>query len=313
MKRIFACALSLACLISFAAGVNPRREYIARYSKIAVAEMKRTGVPASITLAQGILESNSGQSALAREANNHFGIKCHKDWTGKVVRKDAEVARECFRAYPTAEASFRDHSDFLRYQNRYKSLFSLRKTDYKAWAHGLKKAGYATDPAYPQKLIKIIEDCELYKFDKGVVVEAPAPLEVETPKVVPVDDVIYREQVSVSLSREIYSQNGVPFVYAHSGETYESLASRFNLFKKEILRFNDLSVSEPLEEGTVVYLKTKKNRAAAGLDKYVVDEGESVSLRDISQRYGVRLSALQKLNPFAAGILLDSGDTILLR
>lgn len=143
---------------------TPQKKYISQYAETAVREMYRSGVPASITLAQGLLESRYGQSPLAKEGNNHFGIKCH-DWTGKKMYHDDDKRGECFRVYKSADESFRDHSDFLRYRDRYKSLFDNEITDYKAWAYGLKKAGYATDPAYPAKLIKIIEDYHLYYYD----------------------------------------------------------------------------------------------------------------------------------------------------
>ena len=144
---------------------TPQEKYIARYAAIAVSEMYRTGVPASITLAQGLLESRYGLSELAAKGNNHFGIKCHSDWKGRSMRLDDDRKGECFRVYPDADDSFRDHSDFLRYQDRYKFLFDFDIKDYKSWAYGLKKAGYATDPAYPSKLIKLIEDYDLSKFD----------------------------------------------------------------------------------------------------------------------------------------------------
>ena len=128
--------------------------------------MYRTGVPASITLAQGIIESRSGQSALAVDGNNHFGIKCHNSWQGRTMLADDDRKNECFRAYDSAEESFRDHSDFLRYRDRYKFLFDYELTDYKSWAYGLKKAGYATDPSYPTKLIGVIERYQLYRYDK---------------------------------------------------------------------------------------------------------------------------------------------------
>lgn len=311
LANIFCAVLAFFVLTS--ATDDPRVEYINKYSKIAVSEMRRTGVPASITLAQGILESNSGRSKLATEGNNHFGVKCHKDWSGRKIYKDAEVRNECFRAYASAEASFKDHSDFLRYQNRYKFLFDLEKNDYKGWAKGLKQAGYATDPAYPQKLIKLIEEYQLYNFDDGVPVEAPAPLEVEKPKIIEKTVVFYKEQISISLSRDIFTQNGVPFVYALEGETLESVSRQFNLFKRELLKFNDITLEEPLKAGEIVYLKAKKNQGARGLDKYVVDEGETVTLRDISQRYGIKLAALKKMNPFAVDDVLEPGDTVLLR
>lgn len=312
LANIFLCFLT--AVLTLSAKDDPRLKYIQQYSDIAVREMKRTGVPASITLAQGILESNSGQSSLAVKANNHFGVKCHKDWSGKKYFRDAEEKNECFRAYSSAEASFRDHSDFLRYQDRYKFLFSLKKTDYKGWAAGLKKAGYATDPAYPQKLIRIIEDYNLDRFDGKVKVEAPEPLVAETPKVVEKEEAVkYMEEFSFHMTRQIYTQNGVPFVYAIEGETYDSIAAKFNLFRKEILRFNDLDAPAALRNGDVVYLKAKKNQAAEGVDKYVVGEEETMTLRDVAQRYGVKLQALRKLNPFAVGDALDAGDTVLLR
>ena len=311
LANIFCAVLAFFVLTS--ATDDPRLAYIDKYSKIAISEMRRTGVPASITMAQGILESNSGRSRLASEGNNHFGIKCHKDWSGKKIYKDAEVANECFRAYANAEASFKDHSDFLRYQNRYKFLFDLEAGDYKGWAKGLKQAGYATDPAYPQKLIKLIEEYRLYELDDGVPVEAPAPLEVEKPKIIEKSIVFYKERISISLSRDISTQNGVPFVYAMEGETLEAVSRQFNLFRKELMKFNDIAVEEPLKAGEVIYLKSKRSQGARGLDKYVVDENETVTLRDISQRYAIKLSALEKLNPFAVGITLASGDTVRLR
>ena len=151
-----ALALIVSMLVSAVAPMGlPQDDYIRKYAPVAVREMYRSGVPASITLAQGLLESRYGQSDLAVKGNNHFGIKCH-DWTGKKMYYDDDWRGECFRVYGTADESFSDHSDFLRYRDRYKSLFNNDVTDYKAWAHGLKKAGYATDPAYPSKLIKLI-------------------------------------------------------------------------------------------------------------------------------------------------------------
>lgn len=312
MKRI--AFILLALLFSLGATKDVTLEYISRYSDLAVSEMKRTGIPASITLAQGILESNSGQSRLAVKGNNHFGIKCHNDWDGKTMRNDDDARRECFRVYPSVGASYRDHSDFLRYRDRYKSLFDLKPDDYKGWARGLKKAGYATDPSYANKLIGLIEEYELHRFDKPVKVEREAPLKIETPKIVPPETVKkeFRESVKLSLSRSIYEQNGVPFVYSVDGESYRSIASANGLFLRELLRFNDLDREEELVPGTVVYLARKKAVAAKGVDKYVVGaDGET--LRDIAQRFGVRLDALKKLNPLLEGVALEEGDTVRLR
>lgn len=165
MKKVIIFISLLLLQLAAAAQGTPQERYIQKWAPTAVREMYRSGVPASITLAQGILESRYGLSSLATEGNNHFGIKCHKDWKGKSMRYDDDAKGECFRVYDSAEESFQDHSDFLRYRDRYKFLFDLKTTDYKGWAYGLKKAGYATDPNYPAKLIKYIEDYRLYEYD----------------------------------------------------------------------------------------------------------------------------------------------------
>ena len=312
MKHISVILLSV--FFALGAAKEPTLEYIRKYSDLAVSEMRRTGVPASITLAQGILESNSGQSKLAVQGNNHFGIKCHNDWDGRKMRLDDDARRECFRVYPDASASFRDHSDFLRYRDRYKPLFDLDPEDYRGWARGLKKAGYATDPSYAGKLIALIERYELYRYDREVEVEQEAPLEIETPREIPPELVgkNYRETVRVSLQRSVYETNGVPFIYSVKGESLRSIASANGLFPGELLKFNDLDEDVPLDEGSVVYLARKKAQAAKGVSKYVVGaDGET--LWEISQRFGVRLDALEKMNPMLVGIRLEEGDTVQLR
>lgn len=313
MKRLLLVLMTV--LLSIGAAKNPKLDYIGKYSDLAIKEMKRTGVPASITLAQGILESNAGQSVLATKGNNHFGIKCHNDWRGKTMKMDDNAPKECFRVYPNAEASFRDHSDFLRSRDRYKSLFELKQTDYKGWARGLKKAGYATDPGYADKLITLIEDYELYRFDKGVKVSVKPPLEIEEPKVVqlePRPGMKYQESVTFSTARKVYSQNGVPFVYAEAGETYASIAASNGLFLKELLKFNDYEQEVALEPGTMVYLARKKAQGPVGVNKYVVEK-DGETLRDIAQRFGIRYAALQKLNIVLYGKTLEEGDTVILR
>ena len=313
MKRLLLVLMTV--LLSIGAAKNPKLDYIDKYSDIAIKEMKRTCVPASITLAQGILESNAGQSVLATKGNNHFGIKCHNDWKGKTMKMDDNAPKECFRVYPNAEASFRDHSDFLRSRDRYKSLFELKQTDYKGWARGLKKAGYATDPGYADKLITLIEDYELYRFDKGVKVSVKPPLEIEEPKVVqlePRPGMKYQESVTFSTARKVYSQNGVPFVYSEAGETYASIAASNGLFLKELLKFNDHEQELALEPGTMVYLARKKAQGPVGVNKYVVEK-DGETLRDIAQRFGIRYAALQKLNIVLYGKTLEEGDTVILR
>lgn len=340
-------------------GNTPQEKYIEKYAPLAVSEMYRSGVPASITLAQGLLESCNGQSELARMSNNHFGIKCHNNWKGGKVYYDDDAKGECFRKYSDPSDSYRDHSDFLRYRDRYKFLFDYRVTDYKAWAHGLKKAGYATDPAYPKKLIKLIEEYDLHKYDKKPASfgrtydkkadksvknqvasqseekiakpqEEPKKQTVQKPKKekrikesdqLPLSPTMVEQvkeldekQAEVfhfSLSRKIYTQNNVPFVYAEEGDTYSTIAATHNLFVREILKFNDLKMDAPLAPGTVVYLKPKKKSAAKGVDKYVFEEGDN--LREVAQRFGVRLESINRLNGFENGAVPREGDIIRLR
>ena len=334
--RHIAAAVLLGMTLA-ASAKTPQKEYIRTYSVLAVQEMYRSGVPASITLAQGMLESGNGLSELALKGNNHFGIKCHSGWKGDSIYHDDDMKGECFRKYKDVELSYRDHSDFLRYRDRYKFLFDLDVTDYKGWANGLKKAGYATDPSYPKKLIKLIEEYKLYEYDvkpytygqQSVNPEKPAkptrkpdrkepvtapvappksPYQMEQPRKATESQ---REYFHFPVSRELYSQNGVPFVYSLEGETYKSIAKANGLFHKEILKFNDLDHDEPLRPGTVVYLQAKKKKAAKGIEMHFIDNGES--LRDISQRYAVRLSAIYKINGLHSAFVARNGDCIRLR
>ncbi|MCR5519299.1 MAG: glucosaminidase domain-containing protein [Bacteroidales bacterium] len=322
MKRCLLIVLAMLAALT-AASDTPQNEYIKKYASIAVSEMQRSGVPASITLAQGMLESRYGLSSLAADGNNHFGIKCHRNWKGKTMRVNDDAPNECFRVYGSAEESFRDHSDFLRYQDRYKSLFELKPTDYKGWAKGLKKAGYATDPKYAEKLIKIIEDYKLYQYDSGKVPGSSSaavpesPLKIEKKAQVEVKNPVRKgqaaENYSFRLERKVYKKNGILCVYAEPEDTYESIALEFNLFQKEILRFNDLSSMRPLKIGEVVYLKGKKRQAPYGLPMYVADD-KPMSLWEISQRFGVKMKFLLKWNP---GLTADyqpiEGDVIYLK
>ena len=309
---------------------SPQEKYIEQYADIAVSEMYRSGVPASITLAQGLLESRYGQSELAVKGNNHFGIKCHNTWKGGKMYYDDDEKGECFRKYPSPEQSYHDHSDFLRYRDRYSFLFDFKITDYKSWAHGLKKAGYATDPAYATKLIKVIEDYKLYEYDEKKpkpakekknpkvlktskeVVEEPVlpPSPTEIGQVVALSEV-QRQDFHFSMSREVYVRNGVPFVRSEEGEGYASIAAGNRLFLKEILRFNDLKEDAALAPGTEVYLKPKKKQAVKGFDKHVVENGET--MRSISQEYGIRLKSLYKINGMAESDVPREGDIIRLR
>jgi LysM repeat protein len=312
MKRILIALfllLGVVCLV--AKDDTPQERYVKKYADMAVKEMIRSGVPASITLAQGMLESGNGQSRLAVQGNNHFGIKCHKGWEGKTLHHDDDAPGECFRVYESVADSYKDHSDFLRYRDRYKFLFDLERTDYKGWAYGLKKAGYATDPGYPAKLIKYIEEYDLARYDvleKAEEVEVPLPPHrIEAPVLA-----MANEEFNFPLTRELYSINGVPFVYALEGETYKSIAKYYHLFHKEILSFNDLKKDQPLLPGTVVYLSFKKNHSPAGLDKYIVAE-DGEDFHAICQRFALKEKSVLKLNGLKKVPQLREGDEIKLR
>ena len=313
MKRVLiAFALALLCLCGAEAGdTTPQQRYVEKYAPMAVREMLRSGVPASITLAQGMLESGNGESKLATKGKNHFGIKCHKGWTGKSMKVDDDARGECFRVYDSVEESYRDHSDFLRYRDRYKFLFDLDRTDYKGWAYGLKKAGYATDPSYAAKLIRYIEDNNLSRFDVLKEVEAEEmplpPHRIEAPVLTMSD-----EEFHFPLTRELYSVNGVPFVYSLEGETYKSIAKHYHLFHREILRFNDLKRDVPLAPGTVVYLAHKKNHSPKGLDKYIVEE-DGEDFHAICQRFALKEKAVLKMNGLSKAPSLREGDELKLR
>ena len=307
------------CFGVMAFAQSAQEKYISTYAEIAVQEMYRSGIPASITLAQGMLESGNGRSELAVKSNNHFGIKCHNNWNGGRVYHDDDAKGECFRKYDHVHQSYRDHSDFLRYRDRYKFLFDLKPTDYKGWAYGLKKAGYATDPSYPTKLIRLIEEYRLYQYDtktasfgaagKAVAVRPAPPSVIE--QAVPVADQVRKKYFQFETTRQMFSKNGVPFIYSAEGETYKSIADANGLFVKELLKFNDLTEDEILRPGTVVYLQPKKNAAVKGLEKHVVESGET--LRDIAQRYAVKMGKLYKLNGWSKEYELKEGDCIKLR
>ena len=321
-------------------------DYLNRYSALAVSEMKRTGIPASITLAQGMVESNYGRSTLARKGNNHFGIKCHSDWKGGRIYHDDNRRGECFRAYRSAEESYRDHSDFLVNGSRYRDLFRLPSDDYRGWAHGLKKAGYATDPKYPSKLIGKIEEYGLHRFDTGVGVAAQPPQQVSLsqsgqpasvtanpaarPATVTSDStltagaVTQREAVNkpepepeepikiISLiNSRIKENNSVEYIVVEEGETFESIAEEFNLLAWEINRYNDLTPGTSARQGQVIYLQPKRTRAAAGNSIHVAQAGDTMS--SISQKYAVRLASLYKMNLMDEGAECIPGQKVRIR
>lgn len=323
MKRILLFLIFMSAFMSASAQTAQQKAladaYLEKYAEMAVEEMHRSGVPASITLAQGMLESSYGRSELAVKANNHFGIQCHSDWKGKrYEHMDAGELRQ-FRKYKSVLDSYADHSDFLAGGKRYSSLFELELTDYKGWAYGLKKAGYAEDPEYAVKLIRVIEMYGLDKYDDAVEVNMAQVSEPDrkTPVVVvavqeeqPLTE-RQRKTYRYNLTREMYSQNGVPFIYAYEGELYSDIARQYGLFLGEVLKFNDASADCELPRGAVVYLQAKKRKAAEGYDEYVVEEG--MGMREISQKFAVKLKRLRRMNDVDKEYVPQVGDTIRLR
>jgi LysM repeat protein len=311
MKRI-ALLVFTFCSISIYAQSSIRitpEEYIALFKDAAIADMKKTKVPASITLAQGMYESDYGNSELAKGAKNHFGIKCHKEWDGPTFHQDDDAPNECFRKYKTVLESYDDHSNFLRSRERYKSLFELEITDYKGWAHGLKKAGYATNPAYASKIINIIERYNLNVLDVGGDLAEIKPVqnkEVEEDPKQHTPIKIFSPKPNYVNAKTI---NDVPFTRVNKGDTWYKIAKNYNLELWQILEFNEAEKNDIIHEGDIVFVKKKKARAEA--HSYTVKEGDT--MKSISQQYGVKLKKLYQMNHLEAGSAVTPGKTLQMR
>lgn len=291
-------------------GKITREEYIQLYKDIAIEEMNAYHIPASITLAQGILESGNGNSSLAKKANNHFGIKCHKGWNGKTYHMDDDAKDECFRKYSSPYESFKDHSIFLSTRDRYSFLFDLDIHDYKAWAHGLKRAGYATNPKYPQLLIKLIEEHQLNRFDKQYLGQAAGkPIAASTSQKPPPSVEDFSPITLGAANREIYENNGVKFIRARKGDTFYTIAQDFNIYTWQVYRYNELRKNDPIGEGQVLYLEKKKNQGSR--DVHIAQPGET--LYDIAQLYAVKIKKLSKYNALDKNARLFPNQEIKLR
>jgi LysM repeat protein len=279
-------------------GKMTRMQYFEKFHILAVEEMHRSGIPASITLAQGVLESGDGNSRLAREANNHFGIKCHNDWNGKKIYQDDDERNECFRKYPSVEDSYHDHTNYLKSKSRYAFLFELELTDYKGWARGLKKAGYATSPTYADRLIKIIEDYDLFRYDDRVI-----PQKTERRKA--------RHTKEKLAMREVLETNRVKFVRATKGDTYAKITAELGKLDWEIPKYNEASMGDSIVEGQVVYIQPKRNRAQVSDKEHVFKTGET--MRMVSQLYAIKLESLYKMNNLKPGTQPEPGTKLQLR
>ncbi len=310
-------------------------EYISIYKELAVVNMKEKKVPASITLAQAMFESDYGNSPLAQNANNHFGIKCHTTWDGPTYIQDDDEANECFRKYHNPLRSFEDHSDFLLSRERYNSLFNLNITDYKSWAHGLKKAGYATNPHYATRLIDIIERYQLNLLDEGK--DLPLCKEGDTKAYasskdknqkavknesadtnIEVAPVVNAEVAPVKKETPFYKApalnpagyiNEVPYLLAEKGDTWFSISKKKEMMLWQVLKYNDADKNDVLKEGMIVYLKPKK--LSASEEFHIAKDGDS--LWSISQQYGIKLSKLYRSNNMLPGQTVSSGQKISLK
>jgi LysM repeat protein len=283
-------------------GQDTKVQYINKYKDIAVEQMRTSGIPASIILGQACLESAYGKSTLTIKGKNHFGIKCHSSWNGAKIYYDDDRAGECFRKYKTDEESFIDHSDFLRYNKRYALLFDLKPTDYKSWAHGLKKAGYATNPKYAEMLIKTIEDNQLYLYDRGVNVQIQSPVMLEK---------IEFENFVIQLNRKIYTRNGVKYIIANEGDSFDLIADEFKLTKRQLLKYNDLDKTSKIYVGQELYIKLKKKRSDPNFPVHIAQEGET--MQQISQQYAVKLKSLYRYNQMKRGDVPVEGQEIFMR
>ena len=292
-KRAFYALLAIILLSTACFNANAQADaynrYIKQYKDIAIKHQKKYGIPASITLAQGLLESSAGNSRLAREANNHFGIKCGSGWKGKTIKHKAERGKECFRKYKNAEESYEDHSRFLK-RDRYKPLFKLKTSDYKGWARTLRKCGYATDKKYPDKLISLIERYKLYQYDGGK---------------------LDKNRTEYKNGREVHKLGKMKYVTACAGDTYESLAKELGIKKKKLLSFNDAENDAAIDEGDRIFI-TKKEKKFPGKEKTCIVEGKE-TLHDISQRYGIQLKRLLKMNKLKDSDTIKTGDILKIR
>jgi LysM repeat protein len=275
-----------------------RNEYIEKYKEQAIREMLHSKVPASITLAQGILESADGNSPLAKYAKNHFGIKCHDGWKGETFIMDDDENNECFRKYNSVYESFKDHSEFLSTRSRYASLFDLKTTDYKNWAKGLKKAGYATNPKYADILIGIIEDNNLSHYDKIT----------KMPKQELVSEVQKENRIEIS-DRTIDLQNNIKYTVVKKDDSFYKIANDLNMGLWQLYKYNDLQKGDNIEAGQILYLQPKRGKGTQ--EEHVARKGDT--MWQISQKYGIRLHKLYKRNGMELGTEPSVGQLIYLR
>ena len=299
MKRpLFTLILLIAALGSASAQLKKNKaytDYFNQWAEVAMQQMIQYRIPASITLAQGVLESGAGKSELALRANNHFGIKCN-GWTGRRSYHDDDERGECFRAYDNAYQSYVDHSVFLSTSQRYRRLFDLKRTDYKGWAKGLKACGYATSPTYATKLIEIIETYQLHQYDIG-------------------KEFTKREDVLMQQGdvRHIYTFNKNYYIRARRGDTFRRIADDMDISYRKLARYNERNKNDVLAEGEIIWLQKKAKKAPKAFKNkpHRVEPGES--MYTISQRYGIRVKYLYKMNDLGPDYVIRPGDLLRVR
>lgn len=303
-KHIVSFALLLVCTANNAQmrWNQSYQTYINQYKDLAIEQMLRYRIPASITLAQGLFESRAGQSDLARQGNNHFGIKCH-NWTGPTQYHDDDARGECFRVYQDAKQSYEDHSLFLARQSRYSRLFNLSPTDYKGWAHGLKACGYATNPQYASKLIQIIELYKLNDYDKAKSYDRFMATHSGTDKPINAEGTLH----PIHIFNENY------YLYAREGDTFKSIGREVNISWRKLAKYNEMDKKTILHKGDIVYLKKKRKKAPKQYKKrpHTVMPGES--MYTISQKYGIRLKNLYKMNHLSPDFQIRPGVLLKVR
>ena len=298
--RIYSYLLFFAFIFCFVHSAVAERhdqhfiDYIHKHKDLAIRNMEKHKIPASIILAQGILESGAGKSDFARKSNNHFGIKCHTDWKGDRIHRPDDGANDCFRSYRRVEDSFEDHALFLTQRQRYAVLFDLDITDYKGWAHGLQKCGYATDRNYGNKLISLIDRYELHQFDKKSKHKGTN-----------------KSQAPILYNRTLHKANGLIYVVAEANDSYEKIAGDMGMKTKKLLQHNNVPANFPISAGDIIYLEKKKKQADKPYFEHIVQIGES--MHSISQRYGIELTRLYKLNKLKGDHVLRAGDVLRLR
>lgn len=304
-KKLFS-VLFFVSVASVFAQKQTTEEYIRLYKDIAIKNMQLKKIPASITLAQGILESGNGNSTLATKAYNHFGIKCHKGWEGGTYYIDDDAPNECFRKYKSVLDSYEDHADFLSTRERYNGLFMLEITDYKGWANGLKAAGYATSLTYATSLIDLIEKYKLYDYDQ----QALDPVFVVN-NTDNNNTTTYNNNNSNSHKAKLIYVNGLKAIKVQKGKTKDVLATEFELKVKQIERFNEIGAADPLFEGELIFLEPLRNSAEPAYKIHEVKAGET--FYSIAHQYGIKTQSLMKKNNMWYGSIIKPGDKLNLR